>query len=334
MNKTLLLTWATGYIGSHAVVAFEQAWYKTVIIDNLSNSSRETLSGIERILGYIPDFHQWDIRDKEFLVSVFEKYNFDAVVHFAGLKAVGESCDDPFEYYENNILWSIRLFEVMQDFDVRNIIFSSSATVYRADNISPFIEDMPLGTSNPYGSTKLIIERVLEDLCVHKWWRVMSLRYFNPIGAHPSGHIWETPSGIPNNLLPYIFDVASLKRESVKVYGDDYTTTDGTGVRDYIDVCDLVDAHVLAYERLWDWYEAINIGTGKGTSVLEMIQHVETITGKVIPYTIHPRRLGDIATVYCNPTLASERLGWSARRTIPESIANGWRFIQNQDKTI
>jgi UDP-glucose 4-epimerase len=332
--KTLLLTWATGYIGSHAVVAYEQAWYKTVIIDNLSNSSRETLVGIGEILGYVPDFYEGDIRDRDFLVSVFSRYEFDAVVHFAGLKAVGESCDDPFKYYHNNIEWSISLCEVMEEYSVRKMIFSSSATVYDIRNAPEYREWQVLGTTNPYGSTKLIIERILEDLTQHKWWWVMSLRYFNPIGAHPSGHIWETPSGVPNNLLPYILDVASLKRESVRVYGDDYDTIDGTGVRDYIDVCDLVDAHVLAYERLWDWYEAINIGTGKGTSVLEMIQHVETITGKVIPYTIHPRRLGDIATVYCNPTLASERLGWSARRTIPESIANGWRFIQGQDKTI
>lgn len=330
MNKTLLLTWATGYIGSHAVVAYEQAWYKTVIIDNLSNSSRETLFGIEKILWYTPDFYEWDICDRDFLVSVFSHYSFDAVVHFAWLKAVGESCDEPFRYYHNNILWSISLFEVMEQYGVRDIIFSSSATVYDIRNAPEYREWQQLGTINPYGSTKLIIERILEDLSMHKWWHVMSLRYLNPIDAHLSGYIGEAPQGVPNNLLPYIYDVATGRRDAVRVYGDDYDTRDGTGVRDYIDVCDLVEAHLLAYEKIWDWYEAINIGTGKGTSVLEMISYVESITEESIPYAISPRSHGDIGEFYCNPTLAYERLGWRATRTIPESIANGWRFIQTQ----
>jgi len=328
-QKTLLLTGATGYIGSHAVVAFEQAGYETVIIDNLSNSYRTTLRGLEQILGYQPHFYEGDIRDAEFLRSVFEKHAFDGVVHFAGLKAVGESCAMPLQYHDNNVVGSVRLFEVMEEFGVRKVIFSSSATVYRSDNVPPFTEDMPLGTTNPYGTTKLVIEYILRDLAMQKDWSVMSLRYFNPIGAHPSGHIGEVPSGIPNNLLPYVLDVASGKRRAVNVYGDDYDTEDGTGVRDYIDVCDLVDAHVLGYSALEEGYEAINIGTGKGTSVLEMIEYVRMASGQQVPYDICPRRSGDIASVYCDPSLARDRLGWSARRMIPESVANGWKFVQN-----
>jgi UDP-glucose 4-epimerase len=330
MKKILLITGGTGYIGSHAVIAFEQAWYQTVIIDNLSNSSRQSLDWIEKILGYAPEFHEWDIRDRELLRSVFEQYHFDAVVHFAGLKAVGESCDEPFLYYHNNIEGSITLFEMMEEYGVRKVIFSSSATVYHADNKPPFTEDIPLGTTNPYGTTKLVVEYILRDLAVQKDWSVASLRYFNPIGAHPSGHIGEIPSGIPNNLLPYILDVASGKRKEVNVYGNDYDTTDGTWVRDYIDVCDLVDAHVLAYERIDGGFEAINIGTGEGTSVLQMIEYTKLVSWRNIPYVICPRRSGDIASVYCNPNLASERLGWTARRSIVESIENGWKYIQSR----
>lgn len=328
-QKTILLTWATGYIGSHAVVAFEKAGYKTVIIDNLINSSVDSLQGISKILGYIPDFYEGDIRDRGFLISLFEKYTFDAVIHFAWLKAVGESCDHPNRYHDNNIGWSISLFWVMQEFGVKKIIFSSSATVYRADNISPITESMPLGTTNPYGTTKLVIEYLLEDMVKQKDWSVMALRYFNPIGAHPSGYIGEVPQGIPNNLLPYLFDVADAKRHMVNIYGNDYDTIDGTGVRDYIDVCDLIEAHILAYEKLDSGYEAINIWTGKGTSVFQMIGYVERASEKTIPYTVCPRRSGDIATVYCDPTLALRRLGWSAKTNIMQSVENGWMFIKN-----
>lgn len=328
--KTLLLTWAMGYIGSHAIVAFEQAWYKTVTIDNLSNSSRETLLGIEKILWFVPDFYEGDIRDREFLVSIFEQYEFDAVIHFAGLKAVGESCDEPFKYYHANIEWSICLFEVMEEYGVRKIIFSSSATVYRSDNESPLNENMALGTTNPYGTTKLVIEQILQDLATQKEWSVSSLRYFNPIGAHPSGYIGEVPRGTPNNLFPYILDVARGVRSHLNIYGNDYDTPDGTGVRDYIDVCDLVDAHILAYKKMQRGYEAINIGMGQWTSVLEMIYLTEGVLWKSIPYTFSPRRPGDLATVYCDASYAHDRLNWKATRSISESIENWWRFIQNQ----
>ncbi len=330
MQKTLLITGGTGYIGSHAIVAFEQAGYRTVIIDNLSNSSTDTLLGIEQILGYTPDFFEGDIRDREFLISIFERYQFDAVVHFAGLKAVGESCDEPLLYHENNVGGSMTLFAVMEDYGVRKIIFSSSATVYDPIHAPEYREGQSLAATNPYGTTKLVIEYLLRDLATQKDWSVMALRYFNPIGAHPSGHIGEVPRGIPNNLLPYILDVAVGKRKQVHVYGDDYETPDGTGVRDYIDVCDLVDAHLLAYEKIEMGYEAINIGTGKGTSVLEMIRYVEEASGKHIPYGICPRRAGDIGMFYCDPTLAHTRLAWSAHTPISESVANGWRFIQTQ----
>ncbi len=222
------------------------------------------------------------------------------------------------------------LFRVMQDFGVKKIIFSSSATVYRADNIPPFTEDMPLGTTNPYGTTKMVIEFLLRDLAETLDWQVTALRYFNPIGAHPSGYIGEVPNGIPNNLLPYILDVAVGKREKVAVFGDDYETIDGTGVRDYIDVCDLVEAHVLAYEKLDTPYQAINIGTGKGTSVLEMIGYVEEVSGRTIPYEIAPRRPGDLGSVYCDPNLAHQALGWSAKRSIAESVANSWKYISQK----
>lgn len=327
-TKTLLLTGATGYIGSHSVVAFEQAWYKAVIIDNLVNSSRDSLRGIENILGYSPDFYEWDIGDREFLRKVFSKYDFDWVVHFAGLKAVGESCENPLYYHKNNVSGSIELFEVMEKFSVRKIIFSSSATVYREDNIPPFTENMPLGTTNPYGTTKLVIEYLLWDLAMQKNWSVTSLRYFNPIGAHESGEIGETPNGIPNNLLPYILDVAIGKRKKVMVFGDKYDTIDGTGVRDYIDVWDLVMAHIAAYESLTPGYEAINIGTGKGTSVLEMIAFVEKAAGKNIPYEIVSPRPWDLGSVFCDPFYAKKKLHWEANITIEESVTRSWKFIQ------
>ena len=326
-QKTLLITGGTWYIGSHAVIAFELAGYRTVIIDSLVNSSRDTLSGIAQILGYTPDFYEGDICDRVFLTSIFERYSFDGVVHFAGLKAVGESCSEPLLYHANNVGGSITLFEIMEAYRVKNIIFSSSATVYRSDNIPPFTEDMPLGTTNPYGTTKLVIEYLLRDLATQRWWSVTALRYFNPIWAHPSWYIGETPSGIPNNLLPYLLDVAVWKRDTLNVYGDDYDTVDGTGVRDYIDVCDLVDAHVLAYEKLEEQYQVMNIGTGKGTSVLEMVSCLEGILGRDIPYTICPRRPGDIASVYCDPARAKEKLGWTAHTSIRESIAHSWNYI-------
>lgn len=329
-QKILLITWGTGYIGSHAVVAFEQAGYKTVIIDNLSNSSRESLNGIQKILWYTPDFYECDICNQEELRNIFQKYSFDGVIHFAGLKAVGESCEEVGLYHSNNVWGSITLFWVMQEFWVHKIVFSSSATVYSPENISPLREDMSLATTNPYGTTKLIIEKLLEDYTKHTNWRVVNLRYFNPIGAHPSWYIGEVPSGVPNNLLPYILDVASGKREKVRVFGDDYDTPDGTWVRDYIDVCDLVDAHILAYKHLDNAkFGVYNIGTGTGTSVFEMINIVRGVTGKSVPYEVAGRRSGDIASVYCDPSLAQETMEFTAKTGIQESVNNGWKFILN-----
>lgn len=250
MQKTILITGGAGYIGSHAVVAFEQVGYKTVIIDNFVNSDETNLDGIKKILGYSPDFFECNISDETTLDGIFQAYNFDAVVHFAGLKAVGESCEKPLLYHENNVAGSLVLFRVMAKYGVKKIIFSSSATVYRADNLPPFTEEMSLGTTNPYGTTKWHLEKILEELATFDGWSVTNLRYFNPIGAHESGFIGEKPNGIPNNLLPYVLDVALEKREKVLVFGGDYATIDGTGVRDYIDVNDLVDAHLLAYENL------------------------------------------------------------------------------------
>jgi len=307
-QKIILITGGTGYIGSHAVVAFEQAGYQTVTIDNLSNSSLDAFDGVEKILGYRPIFHRGDIRDGDFLQGIFTEYAFDGVIHFAGLKSVGESCQNPIFYHLNNIGGSIELFRVMEEYGVRNIVFSSSATVYHSENQSPLTEDMRLGTTNPYGTTKLIIEKILEDLARDARWSVIALRYFNPIGAHSSGYIGELPNGIPNNLLPYIMDVAIGKREKVWVYGDDYDTRDGTGIRDYIDVCDLVEAHISAYQHLTSGYMPINIGTGKGMSVLEMIQMVQEATGQTISYEIAPRRSGDIAQCYADISLAKKIL--------------------------
>ncbi|MDD5376748.1 MAG: UDP-glucose 4-epimerase GalE [Candidatus Gracilibacteria bacterium] len=334
MKKTILITGGTGYIGSHAVVAFEQAGYTTVIVDNLSNSSEQVLSKIGKILGYIPDFHKADICDTKALDEVFSKHGFDGVIHFAGLKAVGESCEKPFLYYGNNILGSINLFEAMVRYKVRRIVFSSSATVYSSDNTLPLTESSKLGTTNPYGTSKLVIENVLQDLSLHASLQALPLRYFNPIGAHPSGHIGEKPNGVPNNLLPYILDVALGKREKVRVFGDDYPTIDGTGVRDYIDVNDLVDAHIAAYRKLEEIsgdtngsFTPVNIGTGRGTSVLEMIRMTEEATGKKVAFEKVGRRSGDLAEVYAGVDFAKEFLGWESEKTVKEGIESGWKFI-------
>ena len=325
-QKTLLITGGTGYIGSHAVVAFEQAWYKTIIVDNLVNSSTDTLSWIEKILGYCPDFYEIDIRDKKWLEEIFAKYEIDGVIHFAGLKAVGESCQNIHEYQDNNIWGSITLFGVMRQFGVKKIVFSSSATVYCSDNIPPFTEDMPTGTTNPYGTSKLIIEKLLDDYSMHAKWSVVNLRYFNPIGAHPSGYIGETPNGIPNNLLPYILGVATWKQERVFIFWDDYNTLDGTGVRDYIDVNDLVNAHILIYKNIISWCEIYNVGTGKWVSVLEMIAWVEKVSWKKIPYDIVSRRTWDLAIVFADSSKLMKRYSWKARRSLLESLTSAWNF--------
>lgn len=328
MQKTLLVTGGAGYIGSHAAVAFAQAGYKVVILDNFANSGRENLDGIAKILGHEVDFFECDITNRGALELIFEKYNFDGVLHFAGLKAVGESCKKIGEYHEKNIFGSIVLFDVMEKFGVKKIIFSSSATVYSQKNFPPFTENMPTGTTNPYGTSKFVIEKLIEDYVAHKNWQATSLRYFNPIGAHPSGFIGEIPRGVPNNLLPYIFDVARGKREKVRVFGDDYPTQDGSGVRDYIDINDLVDAHLLAYEHLQNGHEIFNVGTGKGTSVFEMIALVEKISDQKIPYEVISRRSGDLAIVFASAQKITDKLGWKAKNSVEDAIVSGWNFIQ------
>ncbi|MDD3144493.1 MAG: UDP-glucose 4-epimerase GalE [Candidatus Gracilibacteria bacterium] len=339
-QKTILITGGIGYIGSHAVVAFEQAGYKTVIVDNLDNSCLSTYKNIGNILGYKPDFYEIDLRDKDKLEDVFKKYKFDGVLHFAGLKAVGESCEKPLHYFDNNIVGSLRLFELMQDYGVKNIIFSSSATVYDGiiyenETFSGALEtDQTGNTSNPYGTTKFLLETILTDLSKFSGFNVINLRYFNPVGAHNSGLIGENPDGIPNNLLPFIMKVATGELPYLNVYGDDYETIDGSGVRDYIDVVDLIDGHLKAYDLLENldfsgFIDTFNLGVGKGISVFEMIEASRKATGKDITFKIAPRRAGDLASVYCNPSKAKHILDWTAKTSLEDSLKNSWKFYNS-----
>jgi UDP-glucose 4-epimerase len=321
---TLLFTGGTGYIGSHTAVEFLSAGHDVIILDNLSNSDAQVLDAIKNITGKSPIFYDADIRDREALERIFEKHSIDTVIHFAGLKSVGESCAKPSLYHENNVGGSIVLFETMEKYSIKNIVFSSSATVYSSVNPLPWNEDGILGTTNPYGTTKLIIEYLLRDYALHLGWHVANLRYFNPIGAHSTGIIGENPRGIPNNLLPYVMQVASGQREKVIIHGDDYDTPDGTGIRDYIHVVDLALGHLSAYRYLVDhpnsgYFETWNLGTGKGTSVLEIIRITSEITGKNILYEIWPRRTGDLATVYCDPSRARTMLGWETKKNSERS---------------
>jgi len=337
MKKTILITGWTGYIGSHWVVAFEQAGYKTVIVDNLVNSTVEALEWIEKILGYKPVFFNVDLRNKDKLEEVFKKYNFDWVIHFAGLKAVWESCEKSLEYFDNNIVWSLKLFECMEKYSVKNIIFSSSATVYkslisisnhgREETTRWFNEsDVTWNTTNPYWTTKFLLEQILIDLSKFSGFNVINLRYFNPVWAHESWFLWEDPEWIPNNLLPFIMKVASWELDELKVFGDDYETIDGTWVRDYIDVVDLIDGHLKAYEKITSWFNVYNLWVGKWTSVLEMVKIAEKVTWKNIKYKIEWRRSWDLAEVYCNPSKALKELWWKSETSLEDSISNSWRF--------
>ncbi len=337
MKKTILITWWTGYIWSHWVVAFEQAWYKTVIIDNLSNSSISTLDWIEKILWYKPDFFEVDLRDIESMDTIFNKYNFDWVVHFAWLKAVGESCDKPLEYFDNNIVWSLKLFELMNKYDVKNIIFSSSATVYDSTNFVNWKGVLENGitwnTTNPYWTTKYLLEQILMDLSKFSWFKVMNLRYFNPIWAHNSGYLWEDPFGIPNNLLPYIMKVANGELKQLQIFGSDYDTIDGTWVRDYIDVVDLIDGHLKAYEKIsgTEWFfKVYNLWVGKWVSVLEMLKESEQVTWKNIDYKLVDRRPGDVAQVFCDPSKALNELWWNSETSLENSLMNSWKFYSSK----
>lgn len=328
----ILLTGGAGYIGSHTCVELIKENYDVVIADNLSNSNIEVLNRIKSITGKDVKFYEVDMLDRDGLRRVFSENSIEVVIHFAGLKAVGESVQAPLKYYENNISGTVTLCEVMNEFNCKKIVFSSSATVYGVSDKMPITEDMPLGAINPYGRTKLYIENILRDLCVSdNDWSVSLLRYFNPIGAHESGLIGEDPKGLPNNLMPYITQVAVGRLERLNVFGDDYNTVDGTGVRDYIHVVDLARGHVKAI----DWVcsnngcDAFNLGTGKGTSVLELVNAFIKTTGVDVPYKIVGRRAGDPAKVYADATKAKNILNWQAKYNVERMCADGWRWQSN-----
>lgn len=325
----VLVTGGAGYIGSHTCVELSEAGYDFVVYDNLSNSSKEALSRVEKIIGKKVPFVQGDIRDKKALQKVFDMYDIDSVIHFAGLKAVGESVEKPLEYYDNNVYGTVALCEIMQKNNCKKIIFSSSATVYGDPKTTPIKEDFPLSATNPYGRSKLFIEEILRDLYgADKEFKIILLRYFNPVGAHKSGLIGEDPNGIPNNLMPFISQVAVGKREYLNVFGNDYDTHDGTGVRDYIHVVDLAKGHVKALEKISKINDVltVNLGTGKGYSVLDMVKAFEKASGKKIPYKIAPRRPGDIAKCYADPSYAKEVLDWEAQHNIEEMCEDSWRW--------
>lgn len=328
----ILVTGGAGYIGSHTCVEMLNSGYDVVVIDNLDNSNKKSLDRIEKITGKSLKFYEADVRDKSVLKKIFSEEKIEAVIHFAGLKAVGESVKKPIMYYDNNLESTISLVEVMNDFGVKKIVFSSSATVYGVTKEMPLKEGMPTGAINPYGRTKLFIENILRDIYVSdNDWSVALLRYFNPIGAHKSGTIGEDPKGIPNNLMPYIAQVAVGRLEKLHVFGNDYKTPDGTGVRDYIHVVDLALGHVKAVEWALNnkGCEEINLGTGKGTTVLELRSAFEKASGIKIPYVIDPRRPGDPDEVYADATKAKELLGWQAQRGIDEMCEDTWRWQKN-----
>lgn len=329
----ILVTGGAGFIGSHTVVELQNAGYDVVVVDNLVNSSRKSLDRVEKITGKKATFYEADINDAAALNEIFEKESIDSVIHFAGLKAVGESVAKPLEYYMNNISGSLTLFDVMRKHGVKNIIFSSSATVYGDPAFVPITEECPKGEiTNPYGKTKGMLEEILTDIQkADPEWNVILLRYFNPIGAHESGTIGENPNGVPNNLMPYITQVAVGKLKELGVFGNDYDTHDGTGVRDYIHVVDLALGHVKAIEKLADnpGIAIYNLGTGNGYSVLDIVKNFEAATGIHIPYVIKARRPGDIATCYCDASKAERELHWKAERDLKTMCADSWRWQKN-----
>lgn len=330
--KRVLVTGGCGYIGSHTVVELQKNGFDVVIVDNLSNSKKAVLDRIQQITGTKPTFYKVDMTDKTALRGVFEKEKFSDVIHFAGLKAVGESVRKPLEYYRNNLDSTMNLLELMREFGVKNIVFSSSATVYGNPATVPITEDFPLSCTNPYGQTKLMIEYILKDLYkADASFNIALLRYFNPIGAHPSGLIGEDPNGIPNNLVPYITQVAVGKLERLNVFGNDYPTRDGTGVRDYIHVVDLAKGHLAALKKLSENCGLViyNLGTGKGYSVLEVLNAFSETVGRPLPYVIAPRRAGDIAECYADPTKAYKELGWKAELDLKRMAEDSWRWQKN-----
>jgi len=331
----ILVTGGAGYIGSHTCVELINRGYDVVVVDNLCNSSKESLNRVEKITGKEVTFYEMDIQDESKLREIFSKEKIEAVIHFAGLKAVGESVEKPLEYYSNNLESTLALCRVMRDYKVWKLVFSSSATVYGNPATVPIKEDFPLSVTNPYGRTKLMQEEMLKDLAFSdKNWKIILLRYFNPIGAHESGLIGEDPQGIPNNLVPYITQVMVGKLQEIRVFGDDYDTPDGSGVRDYIHVCDLAMGHVKAIEHLehMEGAKAYNLGTGNGYSVLEMIKAFEEVAGKPIPYRICERRAGDIATCYADTSLAKAELGFEATRDLKKMCEDSYRWQTGNPK--
>lgn len=327
----ILVTGGAGFIGSHTCVELLNAGYEIVVVDNYYNANPKSLERVKELTGKDFKSYECDIRDSEGMDKIFKENKIDAVIHFAGLKAVGESCQKPIEYYDNNIGGTLKLCDVMRNNGCKNIVFSSSATVYGMKNVSPLKETMKTGgTTNPYGTTKYMIEIILEDIYKSdNEWNVTLLRYFNPIGAHESGRIGENPSGIPNNLMPYITQVAIGKRPFLSVYGNDYDTPDGTCIRDYIHVVDLADGHVKSVNNILDGKKGVqifNLGTGKGYSVLDIVKAFSKAYGKELPYKIAPRRPGDLAVCFSDPTKAKEVLGWEAKRGIDDMCRDSWNW--------
>ncbi len=324
----VLVTGGAGYIATHTDVCLLNAGHEVVAVDNFSNSSYESIENVERITGKKVIFYEGDVCDKKILEKIFSEHKIDAVIHFAGLKAVGESCEKPLLYYRNNLDSTLTLLETMVKYDVKRFVFSSSATVYGTPERLPLDEDCRLSTTNPYGSTKLMIENILKDVyAADRSFHILLLRYFNPVGAHESGLIGEDPKGIPNNLMPYVAKVAHGELPYLNVFGNDYDTPDGTGVRDYIHVMDLAEGHLAALEHI-DSYgvEAINLGTGVGYSVLDMVKAFEKASGKPVPYKIAPRRPGDIASCYASPEKAANELNWRAKRNLEDMCRDLWNF--------
>ena len=329
----ILVTGGAGFIASHTNVELLNAGYEVVIVDNLINSSKKSIDRVEELTGKKITFYEEDLLNEKALDDIFDKEKIDSVIHFAALKAVGESCEIPLRYFDNNLTGTLNLLKVMEKHNVKSLVFSSSATVYGKPKTVPIKEDFPLSVSNPYGRTKLITEDMLRDIYKSdNEWNIAILRYFNPIGAHESGRIGENPNGIPNNLLPYIAKVAAGQLECVNVFGDDYDTPDGTGVRDYIHISDLADGHIKPLQKLSEHPGLVtyNLGTGVGYSVLEIIKSFEKACGKKIPYKIAPRRAGDIDMCYADPLKAKEELGWEAARGIDKMCEDAWRWqVQN-----
>lgn len=327
----VLVTGGAGYIGSHTVVELLNAGCEVVVVDNLSNANEESLRRVKEITGKDLAFYPYDVRDRAKLTEVFSAHSFDWVIHFAGLKAVGESVQKPVLYYDNNLISTLVLLETMEQFGVRNLVFSSSATVYGEPERLPLDEDCRLSTTNPYGTTKLMQEQMLKDLYhADNRWNIALLRYFNPVGAHPSGRIGEDPKGIPNNLMPYVAQVASGKLQKIGVFGNDYPTPDGTGVRDYIHVVDLARGHVAAIQKLSEpGVHIYNLGTGKGYSVLDMVHAFEKACGKKLPYEIKPRRAGDVPACYATSAKAERELGWKAQYDLEDMCRDQWNWQKN-----